>query len=110
MAARKGFKRLLTRQQEPIFRLLIRTAPVSVDRIAWVLWSDAINGPPKTATNTIRVQIHYMRQSLAPYGVRIRTCPGDGYVIESDDRGRARALLNHMPMVTARRQPVCRAA
>lgn len=104
-------KRLLTRQQEAILRLLIRTNPVSVDRIIWVLWSDNANGPPRTAINTVRVQICYMRQALAPYGVNIRTCHGDGYKVDPADHHKARALLAEMPLVRVRdRQPKRRAA
>lgn len=104
-------KRLVTKQQEVILRMLVRGGPVSVDRIASVLWSDSIDGPPRSAIRTIRVQIHYMRQALAPYGIRIRTCFGDGYLVENADRSKARDLLREMPLVRTRgRQPKRRAA
>lgn len=104
-------KRLLTEQQETILRMLVRGGPVSVSRISWVVWGVNPNGPPKTAINSIRVQICYMRHALEPYGIEIRTCWGDGYMIDAAHRAQARALLNDMPLVKARdRQPRCRAA
>lgn len=95
-------KRLLTEQQETILRMLVRGGPVSVSRISWVVWGVNPNGPPKTAINSIRVQIHKMRKALAPYGVTIRTCIGDGYVVDAADRTKARALLADMPLVRDR--------
>lgn len=101
---------LLTPQQETILRMLIRGGPVSVSRISWVVWGINPNGPPKSASKAIRVQIHYMRKALEPHGVTIRTCRGDGYMIDPKQHRLARALINDMPLVRDRRQFRCRAA
>lgn len=104
-------KPLLTPQQETILRMLIRSGPVSVSRISWVLWGINPNGPPKSASRAVRVQIHYMRRALEPHGIEIRTCRGDGYMIDVKLHKQARALLNDMPLVSTRdRLPRCRAA
>lgn len=93
---------LLTEQQETIFRMLVRGGPVSVSRISWVVWGIKPNGPPKSAGKAIRVQIHYMRKALEPHGIAIRTCRGDGYMIDASQHRQARALLNDMPLVRDR--------
>lgn len=104
-------KPLLTPQQETILRMLIRGGPVSVSRISWVLWGINPNGPPKSASRAIRVQIHYMRRALGPHGITIRTCIGDGYMVDVRQHTLARAVLKNMPLVKARdRRPRRRAA
>jgi DNA-binding SARP family transcriptional activator/predicted RNA-binding Zn ribbon-like protein len=70
------------RQERCLLGILLLEAgrPVSTQRLMDLLWDGE---PPESARGTIHTYVGRLRQSLAPYRVRISTHP-DGYAVDAD--------------------------
>lgn len=73
---------LLTAQQRALLAPLRRRSPVPVERLAEVLYSGRPDGGPEHAPHVIRIQIQRIRERLAPFGIRILTLSGQGYMVD----------------------------